>query len=289
LQRPADPSAQTRRQRLESASRGHRPCGCQHFFDAGRVFVLSQLASQNERQGDGAERGDISSAIEPREAGRARQWNPQLAPVALLRESQLFERRSKHVFDHDEPPGGRDDQTFQPQGAMRDAGVGVLVQEGGRRYQLAQETERAVDVEADLLQLGPEQQVGKPNALDSFGDDGKRRALGDPFDAPHAGVPRRTEGCQAAHALAQGELERWNGRELRTDAEELERLGARRIKSVTPLAKTVSEGRILWRRGGYRCSFHRSLSLISRDDRCANCTARRGGRNSLKRRRFEGF
>ena len=90
--------------------------------------------------------------IELRGAGRTRQGDAQVLPVALDRHSQLLERRSQHVLDEHDVGAGRHDYALGCDRAVADVGR-VFVQQRHRRHQLAQQAERGVDVERDVVLL----------------------------------------------------------------------------------------------------------------------------------------
>ncbi len=179
--------------------------------------------------------------IELRRAGRPRQGHAQVLPVALDREPQLLERRPKHVLDEHDVGAGRHDHAFGGDGAVADVGR-VFVQQRHRRHELAQQAERGVDVERDVVLLREFEEPGEPHAGRRVGDQRQRRSgILQPLDGPHVRVTGVAEGRQPADAFAQRELERWNRGQLAAEAEHLHGFVAAAIDDETAFTEAILE------------------------------------------------
>ena len=112
LQRAHHPGAQAGGQRLEAAARRDRPRRRDEIAQARRALLPRAAAVRESATARRAELRDVGAMIELRQPRRSRHGNPQLPPVALLRESQLLERRSQDVLDDDQARVGRDDEAL---------------------------------------------------------------------------------------------------------------------------------------------------------------------------------
>ena len=100
-----------------------------------RILLGSERPAEDQRQRHQADGGDVGALIEARQAGGARQRDPEILPEPLPCEAQLFDRGAQHVLDDHQPRVRRDDQAFRRDQAVGDV-AGVLVQQGNRGDQL---------------------------------------------------------------------------------------------------------------------------------------------------------
>src|SRR5262249_12769618 len=162
--------------------------------------------------------------VETGQAGRGWQRDAELAPVALARIPKLLQRGAEHVLDGDQLAVGRDDEALRTDRAVRHL-ARALVKGGDGGDQLPDETQRRGDVEAEAALLRVEQQLRKADAVHPIRDDRERGiAIAQSFNGAGASELFVAEDREAAHPLAERELERRNGGELALEAQLLQRL-----------------------------------------------------------------
>ncbi len=221
LQRAREPRAHARGKRLETASCRHGADPLHDFRNSRRVIVVPQRTPENQREGDGAKLCDVGAAIEARRAGTRRHRDAEILPVVLAREQQLSEGRSEHMLDDDGARVRRDDDPLERKRTVADVGH-LLVQHGDRLNELANDTERRVNLDGQQLLLGDGEKFRQPHTFDAIGHDRERAAR--LVDAAHVAVGRVAEAREPAGAFAQGELEGRDGGQRLAERENLERL-----------------------------------------------------------------
>ena len=162
---------------------------------------------EDQRQRHEPHAGHVGAMIEARQPGARRHRDAELLPEPIAAELQLLDRGAEHVLDDHEPRVRGDDQPLGRDQAVRDV-ARVLVQHGDRRHELADQAQRGVDVELQLLLLRDAQDVGEPRAFEMIRHDrqrGRRRHRA--IDAAHARVVGVAEIRQPRGALAQREFE----------------------------------------------------------------------------------
>ncbi len=123
---------------------------------------------------------------------------------------------------------------------MRDV-PGVLVEHRDGGDELADETQRGVDVELEARGGGDFEDARQPRALRGLGDQGERRAAVHAVDAPDAGVVAVTEVGQPADPLAQHELEGLRADERVAEPQEFEGLRPGRVDGPEADSEPVGE------------------------------------------------
>ena len=241
LQRARQPVAQGLRERLLFTERSALA-----RFVQQRRQVIGELGRmerppQHERERNQPDTGDVGAMVEARHARARRHRDAELLPEPLAAELQLFDGGGEDVLDDDQPRVRRDDQTLGRDQTVRDF-ARVLVQERNRRDQLANQTQRGVDVELQVALVRHAQDVGEARAFDVIRND-REPGPGHlhTVDPPHAGVVGMAEVRQAGRALAQRELERWHRRERGTNAENLQQFAGRAVRGDDALAQAIAE------------------------------------------------
>ena len=203
-----------------------------------RILVIAQRPAENQRERDDANLRDVGAMIEMRRPRRSWQRDAEVFPVLLVREAKLLERRAHHVFDDDEPRVRADDDALRRNRAVR--GVSrVLVQHGHRRHKLPDQAQRRVDVEREVRELGNCDQIRQAHARRVLGHERQGRSLiVQSIDAANAREIGMAEVREAAHTLAQRELERGNRGELASQAEDFERLIGG-VDHMAPFAEAI--------------------------------------------------
>ena len=210
--------------------------------------------SQDERERDEPNAGDVRPVIEARQPGARRHRNPELLPEPFAAELQLFDRGREHVLHDHQSRVRRHHEPLGRNQAVRDF-AGVLVQQRDGRNELTNQAERGVDVELEVPLVGHAQNVREPRAFDVIRHDrqpgaGHLHAV----DAPHARIVGVPEVGQPRRALAQRELERRHRGQCRSDAENLQQFARRAIGGDNALAKAIAEkrsfGPFVWERYG---------------------------------------
>jgi hypothetical protein len=120
------------------------------------------------------------------------------------------------------------------------------VKECHRWDELANQTQRGVDIELQTALAHDTQNVGEPRAFSVIGNncESRDRHLY-AINPAHSCVVRVSEVGEPRGAFAQRKLERGDGRQGRADAKRLKRLTCRRVCHNDAFAETVAEQRRL--------------------------------------------
>ena len=117
----------------------------------------------------------------------------------------------------------RDHDALGSERAVRDV-ARVLVEHRHGGHELADEKQRGVDVERQVVALGDRQNLRQPGARRVLVHDRETiGAVGHPIDAAHSSVIRMAEVREASDAFAERELERGDTGQLGAKAEHFER------------------------------------------------------------------
>jgi hypothetical protein len=189
------------------------------------------------------------------------------------------------VFDDDEAGVGSDDQAFGRDQPVRDV-ARVFMKHGNGRHQLANQAQRGVDIQLQLLLLRNPQNVRQPRAFKMIRDDRERR--GGCHRAVHAADARVIcvpEVRQAGGSLAKRELERGDGGQRRPQPQNLQELAGRAVSRDDAFTKTVGKKRrfraIIRRKAG-----HDNATQCNRRTNAPNL---KNGRKWLNRLHSERF
>ena len=255
LQRAADPGPQQNRNRLGFARFEPRHRRVDDLADLRGVLIDLETPPEHQRQSHRTHLRHVGEQVEARQAERVRHRDPQLAPVALLREAQLLERGPQHVLDHDQPALGGDQDPLGSDRAV--AGVGFGLVEGGHgRHQLANQAQRGIQLERNALPLGGGQHFRQAHTAHTVGDDDHGGgACIQSLDGADAGERFVTEIAQARGLLAEGALEGRNRTQFVADLEDFQRfVGAANRRQA--LADAVFEHGRRHRARSRECWFH---------------------------------
>jgi hypothetical protein len=199
------------------------------------ILVCSHAPSQQKRQSHEGELKEVRAAVESRGTGPARRRDqyPELRK-AIRRELEALQCRSEDVFDDDQTSFGRDHDAIGAQCGVDDATV-LGVKRGECRRQLADK--RC----GEPGSTGFAEDFGKSLSGREVRDERQPVAVAEVLDRPHAGERVMPEVAQTAHALAQRDLESRSGRQIRPEAQQLERRRAAVVEHEQAIAEAVGQ------------------------------------------------